>query len=186
MYTDSLMRRKYVVGVDIGFQGAVVILKDGEYLDLLDMPVCPDVGMFQGKNMYDIGSLRKLCDGLLVLKDVLIVIEKPSPRPRFTGASASSNWWLGAAYMLWVSLCECYDIDYTAIRPQEWQKEMFKSCAPGKGKTKENSFEVASLLHDSELFIKKATRKNAKDRVLDGRCDAFNIAKYVWGKMINE
>ena len=150
---------KVVVGIDVGFSGAVVFIGDkGQILDLYDMPV---INVKKGKkNQREIDE-PTLCD-LLSLGCDHVFIEKAQSMPG-QGVSSTGKYMMGFGIIR--GICVGLGLPYTLVTPQAWKKAMMKGMGKEKG---------ASIVRAKQLYPKLVLDRK-KDH---GKADALLIACY--------
>jgi hypothetical protein len=107
-----------VCGVDVGLQGGLSIIEDGELVAVFDMPVNPVP--YKGKTRNEIDAVE-ICNILETFRPNIIAIESVSARPGNGGTSLfrfgyASGVIYGCAASRWK---EC---EIQMIRPQAWKK----------------------------------------------------------------
>jgi hypothetical protein len=107
-----------VCGVDVGLQGGLSIIEDGELVAVFDMPVNPVP--YKGKTRNEIDAVE-ICNILETFRPNIIAIESVSARPGNGGTSLfrfgyASGVVYGAASSFW------RDSQTVFVRPQAWKR----------------------------------------------------------------
>lgn len=170
---------KLTLGIDPGKKGAIVLLKKGKMFKQYQMPLI-------GGKVVDIHTL----DSIFKKYGERIEhawIEKVAAMPRQGVVSMFS---FGVDYGILQGLLAGNRIPFTLIRPQEWQREMFKGVSvikktkkkQGKNKTKKNvkvldnksmALIAAKRLFPDQTFIPKGKRV-PQDGLVDASLIALN------------
>ena len=148
--------KKIYIGIDPGAKGAVAILSEDK-IQIID---CPPTIAEMADILRPDGGPRTIA-----------IIEKVNP---FYKSSAKSAFTFGGNFFAWQMALACFQIPYEFVTPRKWQGVMFDS-AKKLADTKQQSFERATRLYPS-LDI---SLKTPRGKILDGRCDALLIARYL-------
>ena len=154
-----------LIGIDVGITGAVATIVDGEFINVIDMPVMKKTA---GKgNMIDYVKLGSMMMDEVFYTPDKVIIESVHAMPQQGGVS---NFSFGRALGIiegilgGIIMAGSFDIQYCT--PQAWKK-----AAGLIGKPKDEARKVArQLFPEAKTFL---TRK--KDI---GRADAILIAKF--------
>ena len=148
--------KKIYIGIDPGAKGAIAIISEVK-IQIID---CPPT----------IAEMATVIDPY-AFKEAHAIIEKVNP---FYKSSAKSAFTFGGNFFAWQAILACFGIPYDFVTPRKWQGVMFDS-AKKLDDTKQQSFERATRLYPS-LDI---SLKTPRGKILDGRCDALLIARYL-------
>lgn len=148
------------IGIDPGAAGAVAIINEVENIQIIDCP----------------STVAEMADSIRQLRGhptgaIKAIIEKVNP---FFKSSAKSAFTFGGNFFAWQAILACYLIPYDFVAPRKWQKVIFDS-AKKLDDTKQQSFERATRLFPN-LGIEL---KTPRGKILDGRCDALLLARYL-------
>jgi hypothetical protein len=160
-----------VIGVDLGFNGAIVCLY-GDYLRIEDMPIIETKVKGKKRKEYDIEKIDEILS-LMHFRQTTVFIEKAQIRPH--GFNIQGNLSLARCEAIFSTIFTLRIVPFRLVTPKEWQK--FFKISGKKDDTKKQSVEIAKNLYGVELVTPRG-------RLLDGRADALLIAKY--GKTIIE
>ena len=169
------MADKYYLGVDLGKDGALCVLKNGKPHEKLRMPkVGNDLDLRTILNF-----IHKYKD-----KDVHVIFEKVHGMFGLMKRAAVS---LGLQTGYIEMACVACGVPYTMVSPRSWQTFMFKDSRrqtktkideEGKSKkvtdTKKTALLIAKRLYPAEDFL--ATERSKKPH--DGIVDAYLLAEY--------
>lgn len=130
----------YVIGVDPGITGAVVVLNmDG---GLEAACVCPSIPTGVGnKRDYDIDGMRRLIEpySLLAGKQSRCAVELVGPMPK-QGVTSMFNFGMG--YGIWKGIITSHLMQMTLVKPKRWQDEMLAGYPRGDA-VKQSAVRVA-------------------------------------------
>lgn len=144
-----------VIGIDVGFSGAIAILNNTKIKDLIDMPILK----VSKKTHLDANRVKNI---MIDSKAEHVFIEKAQAMPK-QGIASTASYMKSAGII--EGVCVGLGIPYTLVTPQAWKKEMMQ----GMGKEKEASIFRAKQLYPDIDFPRK------KDH---GKADALLIALY--------
>ena len=153
---------KLFIGIDNGKKGGIVVINDNRRVVL--KTVMPVIGT--KKKEYDV---REISDILKRYPADLVVLEKVmvmGPMTSKVGAM-SNGWCLG----FMEGLCNALDLPYVIVRPQEWQKHVFKGL--GGKDTKSKSILYAKRMYPLEDWRASERCKKDHDGLTDGACLAL-------------
>jgi len=162
------MKKGIYCGVDIGLDGALVVIKNGKIESRSVMPIFKST---KSRREYD---TQKICNFFRKIKNGFVVIEKCHAMPKL-GTVQSFN--LGKGFGLIIGIVSALNLPYHIVHARTWQKEMFKDL--NYKDTKQASKIVAKRLFPNENFL--ATERCRKEH--SGLTDATLIS--VWGKRNN-
>jgi len=153
----------FYVGVDIGLDGAFSVLDEEQRIRyIFPMPV------IKGKKTnYDIQKIKTIFRTLNREDKVIVVIEKPIPRPTI---GCTANFMLGGGLFLFEGLMSGIDISYQVITARTWQKELLKGL-PKDTKTASIMF-CKRKWPDVNLTKTERSRKD-HDGISDSLCMAL-------------
>lgn len=150
-------RTTYYMGIDPGKSGAVAVINASSEIILLED--CPPTE----KGMADLikGLFSPYVDEYEPLQ---AAIEHVHAMPK---QGVSSTFKFGMGYGLWKGILVALEIPFVEVRPQAWQKGLFK-----KADGKDAAMAVASRMFPSaELYGPRGGKK-------DGRADALLLADW--------
>ena len=109
-----------IIGIDPGIKGAICILKDGEILDVIDMPVMP-VGK-KNKSQVNSSQIYNEIQKAIInedKKDIKVVIEQVSAMP---GQGVTSMFNFGQSFGILKGMCSAMQLPMYFVRPAKWKK----------------------------------------------------------------
>tara|TARA_B100000989_G_scaffold298386_1_gene287441 strand:- start:4700 stop:5188 length:489 start_codon:yes stop_codon:yes gene_type:complete len=109
-----------IIGIDPGIKGAICILKDGEILDIFDMPIMP-VGK-KNKSQVNGSQIYNEIKKIIVnedKKDIKVVIEQVSAMP---GQGVTSMFNFGQSFGVLKGLFSAMQIPMDFVSPIKWKK----------------------------------------------------------------
>lgn len=148
-----------VLGIDVGLNGALALIEDGQLLEVHDMPTVTLERNSKTKRMVNANALSLIIRGS---KADVAYLERLNAMP---GQGVTSMFSMGQSLGVVLGILAAYQIATTTIPPRTWQKAL--DVPQGKDGSR---YRAAQLFPESsELF------KRVKD---DGRSDATLIAAY--------
>jgi len=148
-----------VLGIDVGLNGAIAIVSDGQLVELHDMPTVSLERNNKTKRMVNAAELARL---IRQGKPDCAYLERLNAMP---GQGVSSMFSMGQSLGVVLGILAALDIPTTTIPPRTWQKAL--DVPQGKD---------GSRYRASQLFPAHADKfARVKD---DGRSDATLIAAY--------
>lgn len=153
-----------IVGIDPMDQGALAFMDLADpvgSLAVIDMPV---VHITKSRRELDISGLWSL---ITDHRPQRAYVEKMQPMP----LGSMANFKRGAYLYTMRCIAHGLGISLMEVAPKEWQKA-FKIKATKDQDTKTQAYLIASRI------FPHLDLKTARDRILDGRCDAVLIAEY--------
>lgn len=148
-----------VLGIDVGLNGALALIEDGQLLEVHDMPTVTLERNSKTKRMVNANALSLIIRGS---KADVAYLERLSAMP---GQGVTSMFSMGQSLGVVLGILAACEIATTTIPPRTWQKAL--DVPQGKDGSR---YRAAQLFPESaELF------KRVKD---DGRSDATLIAAY--------
>jgi len=143
----------YVIGVDPGITGAVVVLNMDGGLEAAS--VCPSLPTGKGnKRDYDIDGMRRLIEpySFMAGRQSRCALELVGPMPK-QGVTSMFNFGMG--YGVWKGIVLSHLMQMTLVRPRRWQAEMLAGYPRGDA-TKQSAVRVAkSKWPDIPIKLKK-------------------------------
>jgi hypothetical protein len=162
------MRKKmieYFIGIDIGFNGGICVLKDMQIIETLKMPIFKS-----DKTKYDKETILKFINKYNYNNNCFIVVEDLQPRP----FGVKQMFMLGYGLGVFETLVEGLKIPHTFVKPKTWQKEIFKDI--NTGDTKLNAFTFCKRVFPNYDF--NFGSKNFHDGICDSVCLSIYGAKF--------
>ena len=109
-----------VIGIDPGISGSICFFKDGEIIDVVEMPVMTEgkknKKQVNGSQIYnEILERTKKIDK----KDIKVVIEQVSAMP---GQGVTSMFNFGQSYGILKGICSAMQLPMYFVRPAKWKK----------------------------------------------------------------
>ncbi len=143
----------YVIGIDPGITGAVVVLNMDGGLEAAG--VCPSVPTGKGnKRDYDIDGMRRLVEpySLMAGKQSRCALELVGPMPK-QGVTSMFNFGMG--YGIWKGIVASHLMQMTLVKPKRWQDEMLAGYPRGEA-VKQSAVRVAKARWpDIPITLKK-------------------------------
>lgn len=158
-----MAKQHYVIGIDGGLQGSLVVLKNGKLVEMTKMPTM-ETG--NGRNEYDCQAIVAFFEKY---PDATVVLEKAQYTPKMGGLSVFS---FGKSFGTMIGILAGLKLRYHIVHAKTWQK--FILADQPSGDTKAASKIVAQRLFPGVDFRPTTKSKN----VSDGLTDAANIAYY--------
>lgn len=153
------------IGVDPGLTGAIALLKDGKYFDLMDMPTTIKGG--SGKVKYEVSPVaivRYLRLKIAPSDAHAAIIERVNSMP---GQGVATVFSLGDSFGCARAALSAFGTSYIDVTPAVWKKHF------GLSSDKEQSRALASkLFPEAQLHLKK----------YHDRAEALLMAKYLYEK----
>ena len=109
-----------IIGIDPGIAGAICFFKNGEVLDVIDMPT-----MAEGKKNKRQVNGRQIFHEIssriqnYSSKDIRVVVEQVSAMP---GQGVTSMFNFGQSYGLIKGICAAMQLPIFFVRPTKWKK----------------------------------------------------------------
>ena len=109
-----------VIGIDPGISGSICFFKDGEIIDVVEMPIMTEgkknKKQVNGSQIYnEILERTKKIDK----KDIKVVIEQVSAMP---GQGVTSMFNFGQSYGILKGICSAMQLPMYFVRPAKWKK----------------------------------------------------------------
>ena len=109
-----------IIGIDPGIKGAICILKDGNILDVFDMPIMPvgkkNKSQVNGSQIYNEIQKAILNEDK---KDIKVVIEQVSAMP---GQGVTSMFNFGQSFGVLKGIFSAMQIPMDFVSPVKWKK----------------------------------------------------------------
>jgi hypothetical protein len=166
-------------GIDIGKEGAIAIIRDGEIITFPMPKIKTELDLHQLGRIIstEISPLSELMEG----NKVHIVFEKLGV---IFGSSKQTAFSMGMQAGAVETFCICGEIPYTKVRAVDWQKDMFQGLdqitKPSKtGKKEVRDTKAMALVAIKRIFPKlKLTFGERATKPHDGLIDAVLMAEY--------
>ena len=155
-----------IIGIDPGIKGAICVLKDGEILDVFDMPTMP-VGK-KNKSQVNGSQIYNEIQKAIIhedKKDIIVVIEQVSAMP---GQGVTSMFNFGQSFGILKGICSTMQLPMFFVRPAKWKK-YFNLI---------NSQKDASRTRAIEIFPYFSTQLSKKKD--SNKADAILIASFYY------
>lgn len=179
---------KYAVGLDVGRNGAIVIIDENNKTTTYAMPKV-------NKDEIDIHQIARIINDLKSKTERENIHACIEDVHSIFGVGASANFQFGRSLGILEGVISALHIPFTKVSPKIWQKEMWLGISPvqtntGK-KTKEGNIKfktdtkATSLLAAKRLYPDldfRATERSKKAH--DGIVDALLIATFVKRKLM--
>jgi hypothetical protein len=154
-----------VCGVDLGKNGGIVVLEDGNVVFKTVMPVIKST---KSSSEYDI---RQIVDVFLEWRPEVTYIEKTLLHPKSGKKSYQQS---GFCDGLFQGILSSLNLSYDIISPKRWQRNIFSGMK--QKDTKQASILFARRTQPSVDW--RPTEKSSKYH--DGMTDAYGLAVYCW------
>ena len=109
-----------IIGIDPGIKGAICILKDGEILDVFDMPTM-SIGK-KNKSQVNGSQIFNEIQKAIIHRDkkeIKVVIEQVSAMP---GQGVTSMFNFGQSFGILKGICSSMQLPMYFVRPAKWKK----------------------------------------------------------------
>ena len=159
------------LGVDLGLSGALVLIDSS--CNVITKTLMPTIEVKKGKSTkrkYDVSALASWLAEHVVPSQTFVALEDVVAMP---GQNPSASISRGFGQGILVGILTARGIPHMIVRPQVWQREIFKNAQSG-GDTKTKSIQFAQSTQPNEDWRETPRCKSA----YDGYCDAFCIAYY--------
>jgi hypothetical protein len=169
-------RMSTFIGIDPGKTGGIAALgDDGHVIDTMLMPA--------GDEWIHVESLRtslNIYKSDAVFHPITIALERPLAMPGQSVKSTASQW---TTFGLIYATCLSMGVKVCLVRPQEWQKELFREVDTKKKPNGKRDTKAMSAVVCLRLFPQANLRENRNHKPHDGVCDALLIAEYARRKL---
>jgi crossover junction endodeoxyribonuclease RuvC len=160
---DTRNRLHIVIGIDPGLSGAVAVLHDGRYIDVIDMPTAGrGKAARQNVNGASLADYLRAQTELAAGANVFAVLELVGSMP---GQGASSGFRFGQSYGAVQGVLGALKIPFELVTPQVWKRHYGLIGAP-----KESSRGIAIERYPQAPLSRKRDH---------GRAEAILLA--AWG-----
>ena len=144
-----------VIGIDPGISGSICFFKDGEIIDVVEMPIMTEgkknKKQVNGSQIYnEILERTKKIDK----KDIKVVIEQVSAMP---GQGVTSMFNFGQSYGILKGICSAMQLPMYFVRPAKWKK-YFNLINSEKDASRTRAIEIFPYF-SSQLSRKKDSNK---------------------------
>lgn len=151
----------HIIGVDPGLSGAITVLRDGEVLQVYDMPI---IASLHGKgNTIDLEELSDRFRLYLVHQPITVFIEAVHSMPN---QGVASSFKFGRMSMAPEAISVALGYTVRLVTPQSWKKHF---GLIGREKSASRAKAQVEFSNNKDYF------KRSKD---DGRADSALIALY--------
>ena len=160
-----------IIGIDPGIKGAICILKDGEILDVFDMPTMP-VGKKNKSHINGSQIFNEIQKAIINQdkKEIKVVIEQVSAMP---GQGVTSMFNFGQSFGILKGIFSAMQIPMDFISPIKWKK-YYNLLNTQKDSSRTKAIEFFPYI-SSELSRKKDANK----------ADAILIASFYYQNQKN-
>lgn len=172
-----VIMNKYYIGIDIGKNGAIVVIGP---TGVVSTSIMPMIGKGKGSEI-DKKALRDFFWSYADEKTVVVIEDVHS----IFGVSAGSNFQFGRALGIIEGLVEVLQLPYYKVSPKTWQGTCFEGVPviekPGTKAKGRNSYDTKAmaLIAAQRLYPKLDLRKSQKaEKPHDGIVDALLMAHY--------
>jgi len=149
-----------IVGIDPGKDGAVVA-KHGDLIRAWTARNDYTLAVGKGtKRAYDEWRMAAL---LRDLSPALVILERQRAMPKQGSTSAYT---IGLGEGIWRGICAGLGLDYEVVRPQDWQREVFRGIG---GEGKDRSILVCRRRF-GDLDLTPGKRRKPHDGIADAAC----------------
>lgn len=168
---------KTYIGIDIGKQGAIAIIRPSGEIDTYKMPMIKTELDYHGLGRL----IKEECETTSTEEGIHISFEKLGV---IFGSSKQTAWSMGEQSGAIEMICICQNIPYTKVRAVDWQKTMFQGLneitKPSKtGGKPSRDTKAMALVGVKRLFPTLKLTFGEKAKVPDdGLIDAVLIAEY--------
>ncbi len=154
----------YIIGIDPGISGAICFFKDGQVLDLIEMPSMAE-GKKNKKQVNGNQLFNEIKSRLSDDEQVVVVVEHVTAMP---GQGVTSMFNFGQSFGVIKGICSAMQLPIHFIRPTKWKK--YYNLI--------NTAKDASRSRAIEIFPKVSEKlKRKKD---NNKADAILIASYYY------
>ena len=144
-----------IIGIDPGISGAICFFKDGEIVDIIDMPT-----MAEGKKNKRQVNGNQIYNEIITRienipkKNVYVVVEHVSAMP---GQGVTSMFNFGQSFGVIKGICSAMQLSLNFVRPAKWKK-YFNLIKTEKEASRAKAIEIFPYI-SSKLSKKKDTNK---------------------------
>ncbi len=155
-----------IIGIDPGLSGSICFFKDGEILDVIEMPTMAEgkknKKQVNGSQIYN-EILKRI--NQIDKKDIKVIIEQVSAMP---GQGVTSMFNFGQSFGILKGMCSAMQLSMYFVRPAKWKK-YFNLINSDKDASRTKAIEIFPYF-SSNLTKKKDSNK----------ADAILIASYFY------
>ena len=109
-----------IIGIDPGLSGSICFFKDGEILDVIEMPTMAEgkknKKQVNGSQIYN-EILKRI--NQIDKKDIKVIIEQVSAMP---GQGVTSMFNFGQSFGILKGMCSAMQLSMYFVRPAKWKK----------------------------------------------------------------
>ena len=154
----------YIIGIDPGISGAICFFKDGQVLDLIEMPSMAE-GKKNKKQVNGNQLFNEIKSRLSDDEQVIVVVEHVTAMP---GQGVTSMFNFGQSFGVIKGICSAMQLPIHFIRPAKWKK-YYNLINTSKDASRSRAIEIFPKVSE-KLKRKKDTNK----------ADAILIASYYY------
>lgn len=159
-------KRKVLVGIDNGLDGALVMV-DFDTNELLASFVMPTVGT--KKREYNVSCITSILEAWNNKNDIQsVALERAQAMPK---QGVSSMFSIGYGFGVMQGILTALGISYVIVMPKEWQKRCFAGMP--KDDTKKSSYLFASRMCPSATFLATSRSRVPHSGLTDAYCMAW-------------
>ena len=144
-----------IIGIDPGISGSICFFKDGEIIDVIEMPTMTDgkknKKQVNGSQIYN--EILKRINGVKK-KEVRVIVEQVSAMP---GQGVTSMFNFGQSYGILKGICSAMQLPIYFVRPAKWKK-YFNLINSEKDASRTRAIEIFPYF-SSQLSKKKDANK---------------------------
>ena len=154
----------YIIGIDPGISGAICFFKDGQVIDLIEMPSMAE-GKKNKKQVNGNQLFNEIKSRLSDDEQVIVVVEHVTAMP---GQGVTSMFNFGQSFGVIKGICSAMQLPIHFIRPAKWKK-YYNLINTSKDASRSRAIEIFPKVSE-KLKRKKDTNK----------ADAILIASYYY------
>ena len=154
----------YIIGIDPGISGAICFFKDGQVLDLIEMPSMAE-GKKNKKQVNGNQLFNEIKSRLSDDEQVVVVVEHVTAMP---GQGVTSMFNFGQSFGVIKGICSAMQLPIHFIRPTKWKK--YYNLI--------NTAKDASRSRAIEIFPKVSEKLKRKKDI--NKADAILISSYYY------
>jgi crossover junction endodeoxyribonuclease RuvC len=144
-----------IIGIDPGISGSICFFKDGEIIDVIEMPTMTEgkknKKQVNGSQIYN--EILKRINGVKK-KEVRVIVEQVSAMP---GQGVTSMFNFGQSYGILKGICSAMQLPIYFVRPAKWKK-YFNLINSEKDASRTRAIEIFPYF-SSQLSKKKDANK---------------------------
>ncbi len=144
-----------VIGIDPGISGSICFFKDGNIVDVVEMPIMTD-GKKNKKQVNGSQIFNEISERINKIdkKDIKVVIEQVSAMP---GQGVTSMFNFGQSFGILKGICSAMQLSMYFVRPAKWKK-YFNLINSEKDASRTRAIEIFPYF-SSQLSRKKDSNK---------------------------